>query len=995
MTLITSAMLAKLIAPVAGTAFREVARSAGSAFAARNKVGLPSRSRVAELTDFVEQQLKRHSHDGISDAVSSYVASPECITLIEHLLIFRALGRPISEDGPLRRELAAGADRYDLLSLEDQDALFRILLGAADAVLTYAGVTGDEGLRQQPTESSTLISEAYLQSIDTQVALLTRPLRVTISEVDSALRKYAASLRSISGKLQPPNFDGTESVPLDRLFVVPRLKQVNRIEGRELDLEDLITERRVVVLGDPGGGKTTLTKKLSQDLVKGSIPTANPTVPHETIFPFVVVLREFGAFLARSSGSVAEFISETLRVTYQVTLTSDSIEYILSVGRAYVIFDGLDELLDPSDRQRVADIVTAFGVLYSSTGILVTSRRVGYLQAPLPADDFTIVSLDGFEAAQVEAYVRNWFSLLPGLPDERRAEMVRQFIEDSRAVPDLCSSPLMLALICTIYRFEGYIPRNRPDVYEKCTKMLFDRWDRHRGLREQFEFEAHVEPALMSLAHRIYLDSDLQSGVTERGLVSAAADYLDEWQYGDRVLAERAAEQFVRFCRGRAWVFSDVGLTPDGESLYAFTHRTFLEYFTAAHLARTVTSTDELLSTLLEKIRMNEWDVVAQLALQIRAKSRQGGPDVVATSLLESAELCSEEEEKRNILAFISRCLGFLPLSPRCARGFGSTLIELALGLEIQEKAPQTGSRSRILSEALKGIVESALEARVALGESAAQFLLGRLESLIGERPEVQDPNPAHEITVSAAWSLGRRCASLQATSEIGTRLAAAVGDQLAANYRSWGKWAAVALYWGGQLSPLEVVDAIPPQSWRFSSPQAGLNISLVQPVYSALADVLSEEKNIAKEEFAKATSLVHEYAQRAAEAIPLSGADFGADTTPLQSLLESTFLRRNQDENAPVLQNPLSGQNILDSGLLLATFFERQEDAEVVDSLTPLLGRLRQLEPILRARAQGGGGHRAAAEAVIPAGKHRDLLLSWAAGEVDFLLPLASATDG
>ena len=73
--------------------------------------------------------------------------------------------------------------------------------------------------------------------------------------------------------------------------------------------------------------------------------------------------------------------------------------------------------------------------------------------------------------------------------------------------------------------------------------------------------------------------------------------------------------------------FTDVGLTSDGEQLYAFTHRTFLEFFSAAHLARTIASLDELLALLVPKVRADEWDVVSQLALQIKAKSQQGGPD--------------------------------------------------------------------------------------------------------------------------------------------------------------------------------------------------------------------------------------------------------------------------------------------------------------------------------------------------------------------------------
>lgn len=116
--------------------------------------------------------------------------------------------------------------------------------------------------------------------------------------------------------------------------------------------------------------------------------------------------------------------------------------------------------------------------------------------------------------------------------------------------------------------------------------MLFKRWDKGRGIRYLLPFEAHIEPAMMYLAHWIYSDGIRQSGVTEGRITAATADYLQNRQYDDRDEAEFAAGAFVEFCRGRAWVFTDTGTTQTGERLYQFTHRTFLEYFTAAYLVR-------------------------------------------------------------------------------------------------------------------------------------------------------------------------------------------------------------------------------------------------------------------------------------------------------------------------------------------------------------------------------------------------------------------------
>jgi hypothetical protein len=48
------------------------------------------------------------------------------------------------------------------------------------------------------------------------------------------------------------------------------------------------------------------------------------------------------------------------------------------------------------------------------------------------------------------------------------------------------------------------------------------------------------------------------------------------------------------------------------EELYQFTHRTFLQYFTAFHLVRIHATTDKLAEFLLPKIEQREWDRIAK-----------------------------------------------------------------------------------------------------------------------------------------------------------------------------------------------------------------------------------------------------------------------------------------------------------------------------------------------------------------------------------------------
>lgn len=87
------------------------------------------------------------------------------------------------------------------------------------------------------------------------------------------------------------------------------------------------------------------------------------------------------------------------------------------------------------------------------------------------------------------------------------------------------------------------------------------------------------------LAWWLFTRDDAQSAVTEREMIAATTEFLHGRGFEAQDDARAAAEEFVEFCRGRMWVFSDAGTTASGERLYAFTHRTFLEYFAAAQVA--------------------------------------------------------------------------------------------------------------------------------------------------------------------------------------------------------------------------------------------------------------------------------------------------------------------------------------------------------------------------------------------------------------------------
>ncbi|GAF94141.1 unnamed protein product, partial [marine sediment metagenome] len=291
-------------------------------------------------------------------------------------------------------------------------------------------------------------------------------------------------------------------------------------------------------------------------------------VDSRLLTPVLVVLREYSSKKKQEGVSIIQFMESEVTSKYQLPKGAPlgAFEYLLNNGHLLVIFDGLDELLDPSYRREISADIESFCNLFPSVLVLVTSRIVGYEQAPLNPNRFETSRIEPFDNEQVSEYAEKWFANDPTLSRNKGKRHANSFLEESRIVSDLRSNPLMLALMCNLYRGAGFIPRNRPEVYKKCSEMLLERWDPSRGIWVHLPIP---EPKflLSHLAHWIYSDELLQSGVPENILTKEATKFLLSRRFETEEEAEKAAKEFIEFCRGRAWVFTDAGTTPEGISL--------------------------------------------------------------------------------------------------------------------------------------------------------------------------------------------------------------------------------------------------------------------------------------------------------------------------------------------------------------------------------------------------------------------------------------------
>jgi hypothetical protein len=174
----------------------------------------------------------------------------------------------------------------------------------------------------------------------------------------------------------------------------------------------------------------------------------------------------------------------------------------------------------------------------------------------------------------------------------------------------------------------------------------------------------------------------------------------------------------------------------EGESLYQFTHRTFLEYFTASHLVRISRTPDNLKETLLPKIAKREWDVVAQLAFRIQDKQTEEAGDEMLAALIErSFEV--EESERWNLLSFAARCLEFMVPNPVIRRKITVACVEFCIvcGLKRMKEEQLNNDDSKGFDSAqparelMSSLLSCLIENRTTVVDSLQQLIIEHINN--------------------------------------------------------------------------------------------------------------------------------------------------------------------------------------------------------------------------------------------------------------------------
>lgn len=467
--------------------------------------------------------------------------------------------------------------------------------------------------------------------------------RNALSDIDTTLKDSFAELRLQHAQDDDLRFSSSD------LYVERTLYK--RGSDEQLPTAELVQtlghRPRYVIIGDPGVGKSTLIGHL----IRAKLPADS-----ELFSALLLRCRDYAANQTQSS--IIDAISSWLWTEHNLSISPETLIDLLTLGKVFVIFDGVDEILDIGKRRDFIDKVESFSRRFPLVGVIATSRKVGYSKASFKENMFDLLELDEFSDDQVVEYAHKWFSL----PGKSHVD-ADSFLLDSATVDDIRTNPLMLSLLCILYRMRGFIPQNRRHVYRECAELLFNRWDSMRHIEQPFDHRHYGQRLVQELALFYFRSQSAQAGVEEKQLRRIIGNFFKDTSDADPEEAEGRAQDFLDFCAGRAWLLTKKGSSDRSGRIFGFTHRTFMEYFAAEALVRRASDVDSIASEVVRAYESDPGSVLADVIVQCFEEKQDRGAEQIVYRILHDANGRPTSAERYLILAL--RIINACPVNGR------------------------------------------------------------------------------------------------------------------------------------------------------------------------------------------------------------------------------------------------------------------------------------------------------------------------------------------
>ncbi|NET68111.1 MAG: NACHT domain-containing protein [Moorea sp. SIO1G6] len=471
----------------------------------------------------------------------------------------------------------------------------------------------------------------------------------------------------------------------------PERLLLEKTTGRKFLAQQLLSQsqsRRVVILGAPGSGKTTLMSYFAVILAQ-----QNPDIlgldGDTDWLPILIRMRDFARHLDKSLIDYARIFAEnTMSVK---PLPVGFFEHWLSDGRALILLDGLDEVAEEAKRHDVVKRIENFLGQFNRNRAIITSRPAGYRRDFFRTEEFPHYQIQPFDDQKISAFIENWYNsrFQDQAEAKRRKESLGKALNDNDRITLLARNPLLLTIIALIHRYQAVLPKERFELYNCAVKTLLTSWDANKEISNKGLFkylDLYDLRRLMELL-AYWIHSQGNSEDNEVGTILNKDDLIAQLSKQIKILkqvqlyqAKEEAEAFVTLIRDRTGLLNE-----QGQDCYAFVHKTFQEYLCAQEI--NYQAEDEydfsiILNHIREHLHDSHWREV--LLLLIAQQKPKNAARAIRAVLNNNSNY--KDWLQRDLL-FAGKCLAENPKNLRSADGeLVQEILEGLLELEVSSE---------------------------------------------------------------------------------------------------------------------------------------------------------------------------------------------------------------------------------------------------------------------------------------------------------------------
>ncbi|MBN1936344.1 MAG: SUMF1/EgtB/PvdO family nonheme iron enzyme [Anaerolineae bacterium] len=380
-------------------------------------------------------------------------------------------------------------------------------------------------------------------------------------------------------------------------------------------------ERRMVLLGLPGAGKSTLVRYLALRMAQALIDRARnlveelPGWTRSPLLPLIVPLGRLAESIPAgtqhgTAALIERFIRASLDADERLKGYGDALLDELRSAGGLICFDGLDEVADLRLRPVVREAVEQFAAQYDRSGaayLLVTCRTFSYTDAAWQLADWPRHELAPLDADHITAFVNAWHAELTRVDPARAEDSARKrdrLLEalrpgDRRRLAEIAPNPLILTVMAVVHTHKGDLPDTRAQVYEECIDLFLTRWELERTVLGRTQKRSLLEAlgtlrgalddVLREVAYKAHeggarLDATDQAALVTEDLLAGVLQAT----FGD----EKKMRTFLDYSEGANGLLMLQGTAPLPDApvgakprrVYAFPHLTFEEYLAGRYL---------------------------------------------------------------------------------------------------------------------------------------------------------------------------------------------------------------------------------------------------------------------------------------------------------------------------------------------------------------------------------------------------------------------------